>query len=318
MAPKKKKKTLEDFMKDGVVVKGNDKDLTVQRIPVGFEDLDAILNGGIPRRRITVITGPYSSGKTFLLQLIMKQGLETGLQVGYIDTEQTYDPEWWGAVGLPLDELLVSQPVIGEQAVDVALAMVEAGIDIVVIDSLAALVPHEEAEAEATTKFVALQARLISKMLRLLLSTKHESAIVCANQLRDSIGGPFPTDIMPGGQALGFFSSLILRTQRSDWIEEEGKRVGFQMKIICRKSKVGQPFGECMLPFMFRGEIDELSMYIDRAIEAGLITQRGPYYSFGFGSLDGEKVLGRNTLLHTLEENEDMQESLKLALGGEQ
>ncbi len=194
--------------------------------------------------------------------------------------------------------------------------MREAKVDIDVIDSLAALIPHEEAEEGAGTKLVGLQARLIGKMMRKLLSAKHNSAIVCTNQLRDSIGGPFPTDIMPGGQAIGFFSSLILRTQRSAWIEDKGKRVGFDMKIICRKSKVGEPFKECTLPFLFRGKIDEISMLIDRAIEIDLIKQSGPYYQINFGKRNGDKVLGRNTLLTQIEEDEPMQQHLIQALGG--
>src|SRR3972149_442348 len=268
--------TLDEMLNDGRLMRGDDQRLIVQRIPIGIADLDEILNGGIPRHRITIITGPYSSGKSFVLQLLIKNAIEQGLQVAYIDTEQTYDPVWWGQVGLPLDKLLVSQPVIGEEAVDIAVALVKANVDVVAIDSLAALVPHEETEEEAEKKFIGLQARLIGKMLRLLLSAKHNSAVVCTNQLRESIGGPIPTDVMPGGRAQGFFASLILRTQREGWIESNGKREGFDMKIICRKSKVGQPFKECVLPFLFRGKIDEISLNLDRAIENGLIKQRGP------------------------------------------
>lgn len=318
MPPKSKKKvkTLDELIEDGMLMKGNDKRLIVQRIPIGIPDLDEIMNGGIPRHRITVVTGPYSSGKSFITQLLMKNAIENGLSVAYIDTEQSFDPEWWNQVGLPLDQVLISQPTIGEDAIDLSINLVKSGIDIIVIDSLAALVPHEEAEENAETKFVALQARLISKLLRMLLSTKHNSAVVCTNQLRDSIGGgPFPSDKMPGGQALGFFSSLILRTQRDGWIEEHGKKIGFHMKVICRKSKVGQPYGECVLPFLFRGKIDELGMLLDRGIEAGLIQQKGPYYHITFGEHDGENIMGRNSLLTQLEADEKMQEHLSAALG---
>src|SRR3990167_5620470 len=164
------------------------------------------------------------------------------------------------------DERLVVQRI--------PVALVKSGVDIVAIDSLAALVPHEETEEDAEKKFIALQARLIGKMLRLLLSAKHNSAIVCTNQLRESIGGPVPQDIMPGGKAQGFFASLIVRTIRAGWIKEDGRNIGFDMKIICRKSKVGQPYKECTLPFLFRGKIDEICLNLDRAIENGLIKQR--------------------------------------------
>ena len=317
MPPKKKDApTIDEMIKNGQLMWGTDDRLVVQRIPFVIADLDRILNGGIPRHRITVITGPYSAGKSFLLQLFMKHALEQGLQVAYIDSEQTFDPVWWEQIGLPLDKVLVSQPVIGEDAINVAIGLVQANVDIVAIDSLAALVPHEEAEEGAEKKFFALQPRLIGKLMRLLLSTKHNSAIVCTNQLRDAIGGPSPVDVMPGGMALGFFMSILLRCQRSGWIEEpNGKRLGFDMKIICRKSKVGQPFGECTLPFLFRGAIDEISMYMDRGIDGGLIIQKGPYYDLNFGGLQGTRVLGRNNVLQKLNEDSEVLEHLKKALG---
>src|SRR3990172_8325978 len=171
--------SVDDMIKDGRLMRGDDERLVVQRIPIGITEVDEIINGGIPRHRITIITGEYSSGKTLLVQLLMKNALERGLQVAYIDTEQTYDPIWWTQLGLPSEKLLVSQPVIGEEAVDIAVALVKSGVDIVAIDSLAALVPHEETEEDAEKKFIGLQARLIRKMLRLLLSSKHNSAVVC-------------------------------------------------------------------------------------------------------------------------------------------
>src|SRR3990167_7097153 len=204
MPPRKKiaeSDFLETMLSNGQLMRGDDERLAIRRIPTGLPDLDAIIGGGIPRHRISIFTGPYSSGKSFIVQIFMKHALERGLQVAYIDTEQTYDPVWWAQVGLPLDKLLVSQPTIGEDAINVAIGLVKANVDVVAIDSLAALVPQEGAEK----KFIALQARLISNLMRMLLSTKHNSAIVCTNQLRDAIGGPTPFDVMPGGAAQGFF-----------------------------------------------------------------------------------------------------------------
>lgn len=307
--------TIDEMLENGQLMRGDDERLVIQRIPIGIPDLDEILNGGIPRHRITILVGNYSSGKSFLAQLLMKNAIEKGLQVAYIDTEQTYDPQWWAQVGLPLDKILVSQPIIGEDAVDTAIAVVKSGIDIVVIDSLAALVPHEETEEDAAKKFIGLQARLIGKLLRLLLSAKHNSAIVCTNQLRESIGGPVPFDVMPGGRAQGFFSSLILRTQRTGWIEDKGERIGFNMQIVCRKSKVGQPFKECTLPFLFRGKIDELSLLLDRGIEADVIKQKGSWYALHFGGLDGESIMGRNSLVTRLNDDPELQEQLRKVLG---
>ena len=313
---KKEMAAIDEMLSNGKLMRGDDPRLVVQRIPFDIPDLDGILNGGIPRHRISIVTGQYSSGKSLIIQLFMKNALKQGLQVAYIDTEQTYDPVWWGQVGLPIDQLFVSQPIIGEDAINVAVALVKANVDVVAIDSLAALIPHEEAEEKAEKKFVALQARLISKLMRLLLSTKHNSAVICTNQLRDSIGtGPYPQDVMPGGQAQGFFMSVLLRCIRTDWIKDGETKLGFNIKVICRKSKVGVPFGECVLPFLFRGEIDLISLLIDRAIESGIIDQKGPYYYLNFGGLNGEKVLGRNTMLTKINAEPELQEHLKKALG---
>ena len=329
MPPRKKLEgtdVIEKLLNNGQLMRGDDERLVIHRIPTGLPDLDRILNGGIPRHRITIFVGQYSSGKSFLVQMFLKHCLEQGLQVAYIDTEQTYDPEWWAQIGLPLDKVLVSQPTIGEDGVDIAVALARAGVDVIAIDSLAALVPHEEFETTEQTaegkegtgsrkKFIGLQARLISKLMRLLLAVKHNSAIVCVNQLRDAIGGPTPFEVMPGGMAQGFLMSLLIRTQRTGWIEENGKRVGFNIRMVCRKSKVGTPFGECELPFLFRGEFDVLSLLIDRGIESGLIEQKGPYYVFKFGENSGESILGRNTVIAKLTEDKELQGHLQRALG---
>ena len=191
----------------------------------------------------------------------------------------------------------------------------ESGIDVLVIDSLAALVPHEETEETADKKFVGLQARLIGKLMRVMLATKHNSAVICTNQLRDDIGSPYNQLQMPGGHAPRFFSSIIMRTIRDGWIEDKGKRIGFDMKVRCEKSKVGEPFRECVLPFMFRGEIDELGMLIDRGIDNNLIVQKGPYYKLEFGGYDGQNIMGRNNLLTVLNEDPELQKHLTAALG---
>lgn len=303
-----------DLKKRGLLTTGDNDDLVVRRIPIGIPQLDAILNGGLPRRRVTVLTGQYSSCKSFLIQMAMKEALDKGLQVAYIDAEQSYDPEWWAQCGIPLDKVLVSQPTTGEEAIDVVVALAHAGVDIIAVDSLAALVPKPEAESKtADNKFMGLQARLINEFMRKLLSIKHNSAIVCTNQLRDSIG-PSPVEAMPGGKGVTHYTAIILRTQRHGWIEEKGVKVGFNLLAICRKNKVGISQGECILPFRFRGEIDLLSLLVDQADEAGMVTQAGPYYTL---SIAGEQhqVLGKNSLLDLLRERDDLRQHLETAVG---
>ncbi len=303
--------TIEKLMEEGLLKKGSDESFIIRRIPFGLPDLDEIVSGGIPRDRITILTGTYSAGKSFLVQLLIKQGLEKGLKAAYIDTERSFDPIWWKQVGIDVDDLLVSQPPTGESTINVVIALAESGFDIIAIDSLAGMIPSEIAEKDAEQKFIASQAKVINRLMQKLLSTKHHAAIVCTNQLRGQIG-PGPIDVMPGGWGQLFYGHLLLRVFREGWIEEKGEKVGFDMKIVCRKSKVGRGYRECILPFRFRGEIDRLAMLMDRGIEAGLIEQSGPWYSI-FGE---ENMMGRNKVLDALGDKK-LQQRLEKALGEE-
>lgn len=315
MSPKKPKPlTLEDLMEKGLVHKGSDERFIIHRIPFGLPELDEIVSGGLPRDRITILTGEYSSGKSFLIQLIMKNALEKDLQVAYIDTERTYDPAWWSQIGLDIDKVLVSQPPSGEDAVNVAETLAREGFDIVAMDSLAGLVPMAELEEGAEKQFIAGQAKLVQRLLHKILAIHKGTAVICTNQLRSSIG-PGPIDHMPGGWAQKYFGHLLLRIFRESWIEEKGGvRVGFNMKVVCRKSKVGRGYRECLLPFRFRGEIDVLAMLVDRALEANIIEQKGPYYKI----LDGESIMGKNRVLELLGGDDALVHRLETALGDEQ
>lgn len=314
MSPKQRKKTtsIDDLLEKGLLRKGSDERFVIHRIPFGMPDLDEVVGGGLPRNRITIMTGEYSAGKSFLVQLFMKNALDNGLQVAYIDTERTFDPVWWKQVGLDIDEVLVSQPPSGEAAIDVAAALAESGVDVIAVDSLAGLVPSELAEAEAAKQFIAIQAKLVTRLMQKFISIDHTSAIVCTNQLRSSIG-PGPMDAMPGGWSQKFFTHMLLRIYREGWMMEKGEKVGFDMKIICRKSKVSRAYRECILPFRFRGVIDVLSLLIDRGLEAGIIEQRGPWYS-----IFGDKKSGRNALLELLGGDDALRQRLETALGEEE
>ncbi len=313
MSPKKSKDvTIEKLMEQGLLKKGSDESFIIQRIPFGLPDLDEIVSGGIPRDRITILTGTYSAGKSFLLQLLIKQGMEQSLKAAYIDTERSFDPIWWKQIGINVDDLLVSQPPTGEATINVVIALAESGFDIIAIDSLAGMIPAEIEEAVAEQKFIASQAKVINRLMQKLLSTKHNAAIICTNQLRGQIG-PGPVDTMPGGWGQLFYGHLLLRVFREGWIEDKGERIGFDMKIVCRKSKVGRGYRECILPFLFRGAIDKLALLMDRAIEAGLIEQTSAWYSI-FG---GDKMMGRNTVLEAIGADKKLQQRLEKALGEE-
>jgi recombination protein RecA len=305
------------LIKDGKLSLGNDPKFVLEWISTGIPQFDKILGGGMPRKRITILFGEYSSAKTFLVQMLMKSAIAQGLKVAYIDTERSYDPTWWAQVGIPLDKILVSQPTHGEAAVDVTVALAKANVDVVAIDSLAALIPKEEADDDATAekKNVASQARLISKMMRMLVTVDTNSCLVMTNQVRDTIGGPAPGVQMPGGKALKHFSSIIVRLRREDWIKEKEVRVGFQLIAQAAKSKVAQPFGECRLPFRFRGVIDLISLLVDRGLEAGLIEQSGPWFNLVMDDVDEPQALGRNKMIELLQEDDKLRKRLEDALG---
>src|SRR3990167_5396849 len=218
------------MLDSGLVTKGSDPKFVLHRIPFGLPDLDKIVNGGLPRKRVSIFTGEWSSGKSFLLQLLMKHAQEESLSVAYIDGEGGFDPDWWKQVGLDINNVWVSQPLSGEAGINAALELAESGFDVVAIDSIAGLVPEDMVEEGAEKNFVALQARLVTRLMQKALTVPHNAAIVCTNQLRSHLG-PGPIDTMPGGWAQSFFSHVLLRIYRESWIEEKGAKVGFNMKI---------------------------------------------------------------------------------------
>lgn len=308
---------LDNLVRGGKLKLGNDSSWDIHWISTGIPQLDKILGGGIPRKRITILLGEYSSAKTFLVQMIIKQAIAMGLKVAYIDTERSYDPVWWAQCGIPLDKLLVSQPPTGEAAVDVLIALARANVDVIAMDSIAALIPMEETgdEATAETKNIASQARLIAKMMRMLVGVETDSAIVMTNQVREVIGGPVAGVQMPGGKAAKHYTSIILRTRREDWIKEGEKRVGFQLKVIVQKNKAAEPWGECRLPFRFRGEIDMVSLLVDQAIEIGLIEQKGPWFQLTIDDVEQPVQQGRNKIIELLAGDDELRERLKAAIG---
>lgn len=314
---------IAEMIRKGQFMLGNDKFLIVEKIQFGLPALDNILGGGLPRRRVSILYGSYSAGKSVLAQIFMKKALEDGLSVAYVDTEQTFEPIWWAQVGLPIEKIIVMQPSTGEEAVDGMMALAKGGVDVIVLDSIAAMVPSQEAESKAEDKFIGSQPRLVASLMRKLLSARHNSVILCTNQISTTIGGPGPFDPMPGGDKQRFAASLLIRLQREGWITESPssqKKVGFNIRVICRKNKVATPFGEVLLPFRFRGEIDLLSMVIDRALEHGIVTMKGPWYYVDLPEFKDAKdgkikpVAGRNGMIELLQKEPKLAARLEKAM----
>src|SRR5216117_183473 len=260
--------------------------LAIDVIPTGAIALDLALGvGGIPRGRVTEIYGPESSGKTTLLQHIIAQAQATGGVAALIDAEHAFDPIYAQNCGVHVDDLLISQPDTGEQALEIAEALVRSGaLDVVCIDSVAALVPRAELEGDMGDAHVGLQARLMSQALRKLTGaiSRSRTSVIFTNQLREKIGVMFGNpETTTGGKALKFYASLRLDIRRIGPVKEKEDVVGSHVRVKVVKNKVAAPFRQAEFDIMYAEGISHASLVLDIAAEAGIIDKSGAWYAYG-------------------------------------
>ena len=271
---------------DGTVMKlGEAERLKVGAISTGSLSLDIALGiGGVPRGRITEIYGPEASGKTTLCQHIIAEAQKTGGIAAFIDVEHALDPRYAAKCGVNVDELYISQPDTGEQALEIAEALIRSGaMDVVVIDSVAALVPRAEIEGEMGDSHVGLQARLMSQALRKLVGAINTSntALVFTNQLRQKIGVMFGNpETTTGGMALKFYASVRLDVRRLESIKQSGTTVGSRTRVTVRKNKVAPPFRMAEFDIMYNKGISKSGDVLDLGANMGIVEKRGAFYSF--------------------------------------
>ena len=287
-------------------------DLNIGVIPTGALALDAALGiGGVPRGRIIEIYGPESSGKTTLALQILAEAQAMGGIVAFIDAEHALDPVYAARIGVDIDEVLISQPDTGEQALEICDMLVRSGaIDAVVVDSVAALVPRAELEGEMGDTTVGLQARLMSQALRKLAGSLSKSNTTCIfiNQLREKIGVMFGNpETTTGGRALKFFSSVRIDIRRIDSIKQNGDVVGNRVRAKVVKNKVAPPFRQAEFDLMYGEGISREGCIVDMAVECGVAKKSGAWYTYGEERL-GQ---GREAAKLTLRENPELREEVE-------
>jgi len=276
----------------------------VEAIPSGSLALDLALGiGGIPRGRITEIFGPDASGKTTLGQHIIAEAQKLGGTAAYIDVEHALDPSYAANCGVNVDDMLISQPDTGEQALEITEALVRSGaVDVIVIDSVAALVPRAEIEGEMGDAHVGLQARLMSQALRKLAAAigKSGTSVVFLNQLREKVGIIFGNpEVTPGGRALKFYSSIRIDLRRVETIKQGNEAIGNLTRAKVVKNKVAPPFKSAQFDIMFDHGISKEGNLIDLGVELGIVKKTGAFFSYGDirlgqGRENAKKYLSQN------------------------
>ena len=291
--------------KGSVMKLGDSKaNLGVESIPTGSLSLDLALGiGGIPKGRIIEIYGPESSGKTTVALHMIAEVQKQGGIAGFIDAEHALDPVYAKAIGVDIDNLYISQPDFGEQALEITETFVRSGaVDIVIVDSVAALVPKAEIDGDMGDSHVGLQARLMSQALRKLTAvvSKTNCVVVFINQLREKVGVMFGSpETTTGGRALKFYSSVRLDVRRVESLKQSGEVVGNRARVKVVKNKVAPPFREAEFDIMFGQGISREGDILDLAAEVGVVNKSGAWYAY-----NNEKIgQGRENAKNTLKEN---------------
>ena len=318
-----KKKAIESAMaqiekmygKGAIMRLGDSQDIQVDVIPTGSLALDLALGiGGVPRGRIVEIYGPESSGKTTLALHIVAEAQKRGGEVAFVDAEHALDPTYARALGVNIEEMLISQPDTGEQALEITEALVRSGaIDVVVVDSVAALVPRAEIEGEMGDSYVGLHARLMSQALRKLTGAinKTNCVVIFINQLREKVGVMYGNpEVTTGGRALKFYASVRIDVRRVETLKNGSEMIGNRTRAKVVKNKMAPPFREAEFDIMYGEGISKLGELLDLGVKLDLVQKAGSWFSMGETRI-GQ---GRDAAKQYLRDNPEVADSLEAAI----
>ena len=310
----------KQFGKGAVMRLGQEDALQVEAIPTGSLSLDLALGiGGLPRGRIVEIYGPESSGKTTLALHCIAEGQKNGGTAAFIDVEHALDPVYARALGVDVDALLVSQPDTGEQALEITEALVRSGaIDVIVVDSVAALVPRAEIEGEMGDSHVGLQARLMSQALRKLAGaiSKSNCVAIFINQLREKVGVIYGSpEVTPGGRALKFYSSVRIDIRRTETLKNGTEQIGSRTRAKVVKNKVAPPFREAEFDVMYGRGISREGELLDLAVKLDVVQKGGSWFSYGETRLGQGRDNVKEFLLANKEIYDKIEEEVKANVG---
>jgi recombination protein RecA len=309
-----------EFGAGAVMRLGSDAAVNIESIPTGAVSLDLALGvGGVPRGRIVEIFGPESSGKTTLIYHIIAQAQARGGVCAFVDAEHALDPIYARRIGVDTDELLVSQPDYGEQALEIVDVLVRSGaVDVVAVDSVAALTPRVELEGQMGETQVGLQARLMSQALRKLAGNLNRAKTVClfTNQMREKIGVSFGSpETQPGGRALKFYSSQRLDLRRIETLKEGTEAVGNRVRVKVVKNKVAAPFKQAEFDVEYGDGISNESCLLDLGVEHDIVTKSGSFFSYGEQRLGQGKNNSKQFLAENVEIADEIEDKIYAALG---
>ena len=300
------------YGKGSIMRLGDQNNLQVDVIPTGSLSLDVALGvGGLPRGRIVEIYGPESSGKTTLALHVAAEAQKKGGEVAFVDAEHALDPTYARALGVNIDEMLISQPDTGEQALEITEALVRSGaIDVIVVDSVAALVPRAEIEGEMGDSFVGLHARLMSQALRKLTGViaKTNSIVIFINQLREKVGVMYGNpEVTTGGRALKFYASVRIDVRRIETLKSGGEMIGNRTRAKVVKNKVAPPFKECTFDLMYGTGISRTGEVLDLAVDLDIIKKGGSWFSYK----DQKLGQGRDNVKELLKNDEALMKEIE-------